>query len=302
MTPVAMSPPSRVRLDIWLVEQRGISRSAAQQLIAAGLVTVNGRAAKSGDKVRPDDTVEVGEAPMVPSVTRLGGAPVELSIVYEDDWLAVIDKPVGLVVHPAPGHPDGTVADGLRQRGTTWSLLGGTERAGIVHRLDRDTSGLLIVAKTEAAHRSLAAQLADRTLGRTYWAMVWGGVTEQTATIDAPVGRDIRDRKRMAVVDNGREAVTDFTVVERLPGATVLDVTLRTGRTHQIRVHMAHIGRPLVGDPVYGRRNDPHRNRPALHARELRFAHPSDGRAVVVQSPLPADLVELHAILMEGRA
>jgi 23S rRNA pseudouridine1911/1915/1917 synthase len=215
---------------------------------------------------------------------------VDLVVVYEDDALAVIDKPAGLVVHPAPGHLSGTLADGLKQRGTTWSLLGGAERAGIVHRLDRDTSGLLVVAKTEAAHRGLARQLSDRTLGRTYWALVHGGFREESGTIDAPIGRHPRDRRRMAIIEGGREAVTDFRVLERLNGATVLELSLRTGRTHQIRVHLASIGHPIIGDTVYGR-PDAQLRRPALHAMRLRLVHPEDGTERTFDSPLPPELV-----------
>ncbi|MFZ0920810.1 MAG: RluA family pseudouridine synthase, partial [Candidatus Dormiibacterota bacterium] len=215
---------------------------------------------------------------------------VDLRIVDEDEWLAVVDKPSGMVVHPAPGHPAGTLADALKERGTTWSLLGGAERAGIVHRLDRDTSGLLVVAKSESAHRHLARQLSDRSLGRTYWALVHGGFREDTGTIDAPIARHPRDRRRMAIVEGGREAITDFRVLERLSGATVLEVSLRTGRTHQIRVHLASIGHPIVGDAVYGR-PDPTLGRPALHARRLRFRHPADGTERSYESPIPDELV-----------
>jgi 23S rRNA pseudouridine1911/1915/1917 synthase len=215
---------------------------------------------------------------------------IDLRIVDEDEWLAVVDKPSGMVVHPAPGHPTGTLADALKERGTTWSLLGGAERAGIVHRLDRDTSGLLVVAKTETAHRNLARQLSDRSLGRTYWALVQGGFREDTGTIDAPIARHPRDRRRMAIVEGGREAITDFRVVERLSGATVLEVSLRTGRTHQIRVHLASIGHPIVGDTVYGR-PDAALGRPALHARRLRFRHPADGAERSYESPIPDELV-----------
>ena len=294
------------RLDVRIAGERGITRHAAQTLIAAGLVTLNGRPARSGQRVRDGDVIVVRDAsdeprrPDAAPAPRRAGPARELRIVYEDDWLAVVDKPAGLVVHPAPGHTDGTLVDALRARGTTWSLLGGAERAGIVHRLDRDTSGLLVVAKTEAAHRALAAQLHDRTLGRTYWAVVHGGFREETGTIDAPVARDRRDRKRMAVVDGGRAAITDFSVAERLGDFTRLEVTLRTGRTHQIRVHMAYIRHPIAGDAVYGRRPEPP-GRPALHAARLSFTHPGDGAPRTFTSPLPADLDEFLESLRQER-
>ena len=288
------------RLDAWLAAHRSVTRSAAQALIEAGLVLVNGRPGRAGQRVRGADVVDVADPPAV-ETHPVAGPPVHLDVVDEDEWLAVIDKPAGLVVHPAPGHPFGTVADALRQRGNAWALAGGAERAGIVHRLDRFTSGLMVVAKTEAAHRALAAQLADRSLGRIYWALVWGGVTEDTGRVEAPIGRDPRDRKRMAVVEKGRAAVTDFRVAERCPQATVLDVSLRTGRTHQIRVHLAYIGRPIVGDPLYGRRHDPAAGRPALHARLLHFHHPADGAEREYEAPLPADLVALRQRARAGR-
>jgi 23S rRNA pseudouridine1911/1915/1917 synthase len=281
------------RLDVWLADTRSITRHAARTLIDAGLVTVDGRPGRPGQRVRETAVVLVAAAEAAaaddPRPARRVQA-VDLSVVYEDAALAVIDKPSGMVVHPAPGHPSGTVADGLKQRGTTWSLLGGAERAGIVHRLDRDTSGLLVVAKTEAAHRSLARQLSDRSLGRTYWALVHGGFREETGTIDAPIARHPRDRRRMAIVEGGRDAVTDFAVIERLGGATVLEVTLRTGRTHQIRVHLASIGHPIVGDAVYGR-PDTTLGRPALHAMRLRLVHPEDGTERTFSSSIPPELV-----------
>ncbi len=289
------------RLDVWLAETRHVTRHAARTMIEAGLVTVDGRVGRPGQRVREAAVVAV--APVAPVETGAGGSlarradpDVDLVVVYEDEALAVIDKPSGLVVHPAPGHPTGTLADGLKQRGTTWSLLGGAERAGIVHRLDRDTSGLLVVAKTEAAHRSLARQLSDRTLGRTYWALVHGGFREETGTIDAPIARHPRDRRRMAIVEGGREAVTDFRVVERLNGATVLELSLRTGRTHQIRVHLASIGHPIIGDTVYGRA-DALLGRPALHAMRLRLVHPTDGTERTFELPLSAELVTAAAAL-----
>jgi len=319
-----VAPP---RLDIWLTHERGLTRHAAQTMIAAGLVSVNGRLAKAGQRIRDRDRVVVADRVggsgeierdrlgAEPDPARIEGrgesqrrggsapptawsheispeprTPLNIDIVYEDEWLAVVDKPAGLVVHPAAGHRGDTLVDALLARGTTWSLLGGAERAGIVHRLDRDTSGLLVVAKTEAAHRALAEQLRKRTLGRTYWAMVHGGFREDSGTIEAPIGRDPRDRKKMAVVDGGREAVTDFRVVERLGDASVLEVTLRTGRTHQIRVHLAYIGHPVLGDAVYGRA-ERRLGRPALHAIGLSFAHPGDGGMRAYESPIPPDLL-----------
>jgi 23S rRNA pseudouridine1911/1915/1917 synthase len=286
---------------MWLAESRRITRHAARTLIDAGLVTVDGRPGRPGQRVRDHAEVVVTQ-PVAPDPSVATSArfpdhsPIELCVVDEDDWLAVIDKPAGMVVHPAPGHPTGTLADALKERGTTWSLLGGSERAGIVHRLDRDTSGLLVVAKTEAAHRNLARQLSDRSLGRTYWALVHGGFREDTGTIDGPIARHPRDRRRMAIVEGGREALTDFRVVERLNGATVLEVSLRTGRTHQIRVHLASIGHPIVGDAIYGR-PDPMLGRPALHAMQLRLRHPADGIERSYESPIPDELTAAAARL-----
>ena len=297
MTAAIDGPP---RLDVWLADRRGITRHAAQTLISAGAVSVNQRLGRAGQRIRSDDRVVV-EVPAAQPVSPPGPGPaVELQIVYEDGWLAVVDKPAGLVVHPAPGHPTGTLADGLRQRGSAWSLLGGEERPGIVHRLDRDTSGLLVVAKSEAAHRQLSAQLQDRSLFRAYWALAHGSFVEATATVDAPVGRDPHDRKRMAVVDSGRPAVTDLRVLARHPRSTELEARLRTGRTHQIRVHLAYIGHPLLGDTVYGRRRDG-APRLALHAREIRFVHPEDGRPMAFESALPSDLSGLRDRAREGR-
>jgi 23S rRNA pseudouridine1911/1915/1917 synthase len=278
------------RLDLRVAKQSGVSRSAAQILIAGGHVRVNDRPAKSGQRVGPSDDVVVVIPPAAEPVADVAGPQVPLSIVFEDDALAVIDKPAGLVVHPAPGHPAGTLADGLRQRGTTWSQLGGEQRPGIVHRLDRDTSGLLVVAKTEAAHHSLSLQLQRRTLGRVYWALVHGTFRESTGRVDAPIGRDPGHRQRMAVVDGGRPAITDFAVAQRLRRFTRLEVRLLTGRTHQIRVHMASISHPIAGDPVYGRRAEAIITRPALHAQRLTFLHPDDGRRCDFTSPVPADL------------
>jgi 23S rRNA pseudouridine1911/1915/1917 synthase len=299
MSRVAQSEPAAVRLDVRVMEQASVSRSAAQSLIAGGHVRVNDRAAKSGQRVRAADEVVVTIPPAAAPAPLGGGPAVPLTVVYEDEALAVIDKPAGMVVHPAPGHPAGTLADGLRQRGSTWSQLGGDARPGIVHRLDRDTSGLLVVAKTEAAHRSLSLQLQRRTLGRVYWALVHGTFRESTGRIEAPIGRDPGHRQRMAVVDEGRAAITDFTVAERMRRFSRLEVRLLTGRTHQIRVHLASISHPIAGDPVYGRRGDTTAARPALHAQRLTFLHPDDGRTCSFEADVPAELV---AALAAARA
>ena len=291
MTAVAESQPAAVRLDLRVMQQESVSRSAAQSLIAGGHVRVNDRPAKSGQRVRPADDVSVIMPAAPTPSTEIEGPAVQLSVVYEDEALAVIDKPAGMVVHPAPGHPTGTLADGLRQRGTTWSQLGGEQRPGIVHRLDRDTSGLLVVAKTEAAHRSLSLQLQRRSLGRVYWALVHGSFREATGRIDAPIGRDPGHRQRMAVVDEGRAAITDFAVVDRMRRFSRLEVRLHSGRTHQIRVHLASISHPIAGDPVYGRRGDTVCDRPALHAQRISFLHPQSGQRCEFESPLPADLI-----------
>lgn len=290
MSGVAERSEQGSRLDVRVMQQAGVSRSAAQTLIAGGHVTVNHRPAKSGQRVGAGDDVVVVIPPAAQPPADVAGPQVALNVVYEDDALAVIDKPAGLVVHPAPGHAVGTLADGLRQRGTTWSQLGGEQRPGIVHRLDRDTSGLLVVAKTEAAHHSLSLQLQRRTLGRVYWALVHGTFRESTGRVDAPIGRDPGHRQRMAVVDGGRPAITDFAVAQRMRRFTRLEVRLLTGRTHQIRVHMASISHPIAGDRVYGRRGDEISARPALHAQRLTFLHPDDGRRCEFTSPLPEDL------------
>lgn len=289
-----------VRLDLRVMQLEDVSRTAAQTLISGGHVRVNNREARSGQRVRPGDDVVVVIPPPPAAAADVTGPTVPLEVVYEDEALAVINKPAGMVVHPAPGHPAGTLADGLRQRGATWSHLGGEERPGIVHRLDRDTSGLLVVAKTEAAHRSLSLQLQRRTLGRVYWALTHGTFRESTGRIEAPIGRDPGHRQRMAVVDGGRPAITEFIVVDRLRRHSRLEVHLLTGRTHQIRVHLASIGHPLAGDAVYGRRGDVLCARPALHAQRLTFLHPDDDRRCDFEAPLPADMVAALAAAREA--
>jgi len=275
------------RLDQYLAALlMGESRSQVQRLIAEGHVRLNDGPARPGSRLRVGDRLS-WELPE-PTPSRLVAEPMDLRILYEDEDLVVIDKPAGLVVHPGPGHPSGTLVHGLLGRGPAWSTIGGTERPGIVHRLDRDTSGLMVVARNDEAHRNLARQLQERVMTRRYRAIVVGEVAEQAARIEAPIGRDRKHRQRMAVVAGGREAITEFRRLAVAGGNSLLDVSLGTGRTHQIRVHLAYIKHPVLGDPVYGRRS-PLIDRPALHAQSLTLRHPSTDKTMTWESPPPAD-------------
>ena len=282
------SQESGERIDA-LLAHSGFTRSAAARLIGEGKVLRDGRAVKKSDLTRAGDvfTVEVEDEP-VPAEARPEDIP--LDVVFEDRDVIVVNKPRGMVVHPAPGHPDGTLVNALLYHcGDSLSGIGGELRPGIVHRLDRDTSGLLIAAKNDMAHLALSAQLADRSLSRIYEAVVRGGFREDAGTVDAPIGRHPVDRKRMAVTDrNSRAAVTHWEVIARYRDYTHVRCVLETGRTHQIRVHMAHIGHPLLGDTVYGGKPDKGLEGQCLHARELKFIHPRTGEAVRLQSELPA--------------
>ncbi|HYE00706.1 MAG TPA: RluA family pseudouridine synthase [Alphaproteobacteria bacterium] len=285
-----------------------LSRSRLQALIAAGHVRSGGRTiTDASGRVKPGETFEVALPP--PELAAPRPQPMDLAIVYEDAALLVVDKPAGLVVHPAAGNPDGTLVNGLLAHcGASLSGIGGVARPGIVHRLDKDTSGLMVVAKSDAAHHGLAAQFADRTLSRTYQAVVWGLPNPTAGEVDAPIGRDPRDRQRMAVVARGgKHAVTRYRTLQRAGGrACLVECRLLTGRTHQIRVHLGHIGHPLVGDPLYGRRripggikDDPAATavaafpRQALHAVALTFRHPLTGETLQFASPLPQDITDL---------
>ncbi len=264
----------------------GVSRSQVQRLIREGHVRVNGAASQSAARLRPGDRLSWEIPASQPS--SLTAEPMELRVVFEDDDLLVIDKPAGLVVHPGPGHATGTLVHGLLGRGPGWSSIGGVERPGIVHRLDRDTSGLLVVARNDPAHRELARQLKERTMRRRYRAIVVGEVAEPAARIEASIGRDPRHRQRMAVVAGGREAVTEFVRLDVGPGHSLLEVSLGTGRTHQVRVHLAYIDHPVLGDRLYGR-SSPVIDRPALHAVALEFRHPRSGARLRFTSDPPAD-------------
>ncbi len=277
------------RLDAFLARcGDGLSRSAAQKLIEEGNVLLCGKKAKKNDKLNIGDRIDY----TIPEPKEVGIKPTEmpLDIVYEDDDVLVINKPKGLVVHPAAGHQDDTLVNGLlHAMGDKLSGINGELRPGIVHRIDKDTSGLLAIAKNDLAHIVLASQLKDHTMARTYEAIVCGSFREDSGTVDAPIGRHPTDRKKMTVTPrNSKSAVTHWEVVARYRGYTHIRCRLETGRTHQIRVHMAHIGHPILGDTVYGHKKaELGQDTQCLHAGQLCFRHPRDGRPVMVFAPLP---------------
>ena len=277
------------RLDAFLARSElGLSRSAVQKLMEEGCVTLGGKPGKKNDRLNPGDVVEV----TIPEPKAVDVAPREmpLDIVYEDADVVVINKPKGLVVHPAAGHQDDTLVNGLLYAmGDSLSGINGELRPGIVHRIDKDTSGLLAVAKNDLAHAVLASQLKDHTMARTYEAIVCGSMKEDRGTVDAPIGRHPSDRKRMCVTErSSKPAVTHWEVVKRYRGYTHIRCRLETGRTHQIRVHMAYIGHPILGDTIYGHKKaELGQDSQCLHAGALCFRHPRDGRPVMVFAPLP---------------
>ena len=278
------------RVDAYLAANlENVTRSAAQRLLEEGRVTCGGRPLAKNYRLTGTEIIEVA----LPDPEPVDVAPqdIPLDVVYEDGDVIVVNKPKGLVVHPAPGHPDGTLVNALLHHcGDSLSGVGGELRPGIVHRIDRDTSGLIIAAKNDFAHQGLAAQLADHTLSRTYECIVVGNLRSDSGTVDAPIGRSPADRKKMAVVPNGRRAVTHWEVIARYPGHTHVRCRLETGRTHQIRVHMAHIGHPILGDTVYGAKKAvPGLQGQCLHAAALRFIHPRTGEMVEVTCPLPEE-------------
>ena len=280
------------RLDSLLAEPLG-SRARAQRLIAAGQVTVDGEVAAKSSKPAAFSVIEVDESDLRESRVD-SGTPADFRIAYEDESLLVVDKPAGVVVHPARGHSTGTLVQALAGR------AGGgddPERPGIVHRLDRDPSGLLVVARDEPTHRALRAAMSKREVTREYLALVNGRPSARTGTIDAPIGRDRRNRTKVSLdTDRPRSAVTHFEIEQTLPDSTLLRVTLDTGRTHQIRAHLEAIGLPVVGDQTYGDGPSFGLGRQFLHATRLRFVHPASGAEVDVESPLPADLADALAI------
>jgi 23S rRNA pseudouridine1911/1915/1917 synthase len=303
-----VSAETTERLDRFLAEQLSLSRAQAARLVGLGAVTVNDKPGRAGRGLARGDLVTV-TFPDAEPPRPVRPLEIDLSVVYEDEWMLVLDKPAGLVVHPAPGHWDDTVVNALAARGTSLSRAVG-ERPGIVHRLDRDTSGLMVIAKTDTAHRRLAGALQQRKIERVYAALVWGHVGGER-TIDEAVARHPRDRKRMAVLATGRPARTRVATVARFELTDVVRVTLETGRTHQIRVHLLHVGHPVVGDPVYGgggyrrasaslrqaaRTLEEAAPRQALHAAALRLAHPETREWMEFHAPWPADLKRCLAL------
>ncbi|MBQ5152846.1 RluA family pseudouridine synthase [Macrococcoides caseolyticum] len=281
-----------IRIDKFLADANpDWSRSQIQDWIKNDLVLVNGKVIKSNYKLRLNDEISVTEKPV--EEIDLVAQDLGLEIYYEDKDVAIVYKPKGMVVHPAPGHPDGTLVNGLMHAITDLSGINGEIRPGIVHRIDKDTSGLLMIAKNDIAHRGLVDQLVDKSVTRKYTALVHGVIPHEFGTIDAPIGRNQKDRQEMAIVDNGKHAVTHFNVLETFDKYTLVECVLETGRTHQIRVHMKHIGFPLVGDPKYGPKKTMDIGGQALHAGVLGFEHPVTGEYIERSAPLPAYFEEL---------
>ncbi len=289
MTSLTLTPEeSGQRIDQYLAETvEALTRSGAQKLLDSGSVTVNGKSAKKNARLTRGDMVRVELRD--PEPIDVAPQNIPLDVMYEDEDVIVVNKPVGMVVHPAPGHPDGTLVNALLYAcGDSLSGINGTLRPGIVHRIDRDTSGLIIAAKNDVAHLALSEQLQDHSLARTYEAVVVGNLREEHGTVDAPLARHRTDRKRMAVNAEGKRAVTHWNVLNRYPGYTHVECRLETGRTHQIRVHMAYIGHPVLGDQVYGGKKPyPGLVGQCLHARRLAFRHPRSGDLIQVECPLP---------------
>ncbi|GKV64260.1 MULTISPECIES: RluA family pseudouridine synthase [Sporosarcina] len=267
------------------------SRTQIQQWLKEEHIQVNGSFVKSNYKVKAEDTIAIEQPD--PEVYDIEAENLDLEIVYEDRDVLVVNKPVGMVVHPSPGHLSGTLVNGLMYQCTDLSGINGVMRPGIVHRIDKDTSGLLMVAKNDKAHVSLVNQLVEKSVNRVYTALVHGHIPHDNGTIDAPIGRDPRDRQRMAVVDNGKNAVTHFKVLERFGEYTLVECRLETGRTHQIRVHMKYIGYPLVGDPKYGQRKTIDFGGQVLHAGTVGFVHPVTEEYLEFTAPLPENYQNL---------
>lgn len=302
METISITADKIERLDTFISECcEDISRSYAKKLTEAERVKVNGKAVKGNYKLKPNDTVEISLPPPAPIEAEPENIP--LDIVYEDDWLMVVNKPRGMVVHPAAGNETGTLVNAaLYHAKGSLSGINGSMRPGIVHRIDKDTTGLLVIAKNDEAHKSLTSQLADRSLSRIYKALVNGNVLDDGGTVNAPIARSDKDRKKMAVTEGGRKAVTDYTVTERFGEYTLVQCKLRTGRTHQIRVHMKHIGHSLVGDKAYGIKNERFAlEGQLLHAEKISFIHPATGERAEFSCPLPEDFEHVLEILRKKK-
>ena len=291
MDPILLKPDTDgVRLDVFLAEKLDdMSRNAASKLIENGCVKLGGKPVRKNRRVTSGETYEI-DLPE-PADTEIIAQDIPLDIVFEDEDVIVVNKLRGMVVHPAPGHSEGTLVNALLAHcGDSLSGIGGEKRPGIVHRIDKDTSGLIIAAKNDAAHRSLSAQLKNRSLSRVYEAVVLGTVKSDSGSVDAPIGRHPRDRKRQTVTEkNSRSAVTHYEVLARYNGYTHIKCRLETGRTHQIRVHMAYIGHPVLGDLVYGRKKpEKGLSGQCLHAKQLKFVHPRTGEHIQLTTELPS--------------
>lgn len=286
------------RVDVAVAASVGASRSEVHRWIAAGQVMINGQACRASSRIALGD--DVAAVPTEPRALTLAPETIPLDIVYEDSDLVVVNKPAGMVVHPAPGHPSGTLVNALLAHCEDLAGIGGVLRPGIVHRLDKGTSGILVVAKRDEVHQALASQFHDHTIRRVYHAFVRGCPQLESGRIDRAIGRHRRDRKRMSVATgSGRSAQTGWKVIDRFPkaNASYLEIRPETGRTHQIRVHLASIGLPVLGDEVYGRARTKELDRPALHAAVLGFEHPGQARPMHFEAPLPDDLDRLRASL-----
>jgi 23S rRNA pseudouridine1911/1915/1917 synthase len=297
------APNDSARLDVLVAERLDVSRNQAATLIANGRVTIDGRRERASYRPREGERIMV----VIPAPTSRAvlAEEIPLAIVYEDADVLVVDKPAGMVVHPAPGNWTGTLVNALKGRGSPLAEGSAEGREGIVHRLDKETSGLLLVAKTDRAHRVLGAELQARRIVRRYAALAWGHLAEDRLTVEKPIARDPRDRKRMAIVSKGRPARTDFTRLARFDSADLLRAHLYTGRTHQIRVHLAAIGHPVVGDDTYGggggrRLVQLPPRRHFLHAAWLQFRHPVSGKEIDIRSPLPEELRRALAAIAQG--
>ena len=284
-----------IRLDNFLSKEMDVSRSQAAKMIKAAEVLVNGKEEKAGYMVKIGDVIDVNH-----NFEEIKAIPekMDLDIVYEDADIIVVNKGNGVVVHPAPGNYHGTLVNGLLYH-SKLSDINGEFRPGIVHRIDADTTGLLVIAKNNKAHMNLAKQMENKTTYRKYLALVWGVIPNDTGEIDAPIGRSNKDRKKMAINPDGKEAITHFRVLKRFKNASLVELKLETGRTHQIRVHMEYIGHPVVNDPVYGRRKLIDDSGQCLHAKELGFVHPTTGKYMEFDSELPLKFLNIMSYFEE---